>query len=119
MERHTVTKILRYSTIGLLGLVILSYASYQSQNLIKGPVITITEPQNGLSFSQSLIEIDGKTTNVTTIDLDGRPIFVDEKGNFKEKYLLSPGYNIITITASDKFGRSAQKTLELIYPPSS
>ena len=47
--------------------------------------------------------------------MNDRKIFIDQQGNFKEKILLSYGYNIITMKANDKFGRNTKKKLELIY----
>ena len=108
-------KIIRYSTICIFVVIIVGYSIYQSRNIVKGPSIIITEPENGTSFNHSSIIIQGQATNNTEINIDNRPIFIDEKGIFKEKYLLSPGYNIIIIVAKDKFGRAVQKTLELIY----
>ncbi len=108
-------KIIRYSTICLFIVIILGYSIYQSRNIAKGPSIIITEPENGISFNYSSIIIQGKAINSTETNIDNRSIFIDEKGIFKEKYLLSPGYNIITIIAKDKFGKTIQKTLELTY----
>ena len=119
MERNAVKKILRYSIISLFALVILGYSLYQSKNLIQGPGVAVIRPENGAAFDASLIEIEGQAHNVTLIDINGRPIFIDDKGVFKEKYLLSPGYNAVTITAQDKFGRITRKILELMQLPAS
>jgi hypothetical protein len=50
--------------------------------------------------------------------LNGRPIFIDLEGRFFEKLLLSPGYNIIELTAKDTQGRAIEKHLEIMYEPS-
>ena len=108
-------KIIRYSTIGVFIFIVFGYSVYQSRNIVKGPSIIITEPENGTSFNHSPITIKGQAFNNTEISIDNRLIFIDEKGIFKEKYLLSPGYNIITIVAKDKFGKTVKKILELVY----
>lgn len=97
---------------------ILGYTLFQMQNVITGPVITIAAPQNGAEVDRALSIVEGTTRNITAISINGRNISVDEHGTFSEKLLLSPGYNIITLHAEDKFGRTTEKTLELIYTPS-
>ena len=94
---------------------ILGYAYYQTHNLIMGPIVTIETPENGITFSSPVAEITGGTKNISEITINDRHIFVDESGTFKEKLLLSPGYNIITLQAKDKFGRTATRVLELVY----
>ena len=99
----------------LLLIGILGYTYFQTQNLIMGPIIKINEPKNGVVINNSAIEVTGVTKNISGISLNGRQIFIDESGVFKEKLLLSSGYNIITLQAEDKFGRETKETLELVY----
>jgi len=99
----------------LLIVGILGYTYFQMQNIIIGPVITVSDPTNGASLASSRVEVIGTTRNISSINLNDRQIFIDEKGDFKEKLLLSPGYNIITLRAEDKFGRETKNVLELVY----
>ncbi len=105
---------IKAAIIGAFALVILFYAYYQTRNLISGPVIEVSSPQNGQTFTEALVEIVGRAKNAVKITLDDRPIFIDESGNFREKLLLSRGYNIIDLKAEDKFGEKTQKILEVI-----
>ena len=84
-------------------------------NLIEGPQIIITAPENGSTVNFSLINIVGKARNITSISLNGRTIFIDEDGRIKERVLLSYGYNVLELKAQDRFGREIKKTLELVY----
>jgi hypothetical protein len=106
--------ILRIGTISLLGVIIIGYSLFQAQKLIVGPVIDVYTPQNGATYNQTLIEIEGRTRNTAHLNLNGKKIFTDKEGYFKEKLLLSPGYNIIKLDAVDKFKKYTEKTLELI-----
>jgi hypothetical protein len=99
----------------ILLILIVGYSYYQARKIIVGPQITITSPKDGATVPTSLVEIDGVANNINSISLDDRPIFIDEKGNFAEKLLLSGGYTIITLKAEDRFGRQIKKTLELYY----
>ncbi len=101
--------------VGLAATGIGLYAYGQSREYIRGPRIVINEPKDGAVFSEAPIIISGNTQNVAYITLDGASIFVDSKGDFREKLLLLPGYNILTIEAQDRFGKKVAKTLELVY----
>lgn len=95
-------------------LVVAGYALYQIKDIVLGPRITVLSPPNGTLFSEPLVEIRGTATNVSHITLNDLPIFTDSDGAFKEKLLLSEGYNIIEISAKDRFGRNTEKILELV-----
>jgi hypothetical protein len=113
MNRSAIS-ILRTSIITLLGVIIVGYSLFQAQKLITGPVIDVYTPQNGATYSQTLIEIEGRAKNTAYINLNGRQIFTDKDGYFKEKLLLSPGFNIIKLDAKDKFKKYTEKNLEII-----
>lgn len=109
-------KWLRFLSIAGIVLIIAGYGLFQARRLLQGPVITITSPKNGsIIQNNSLLEIKGIAKNIKEISLNDRSIFIDEQGNFKEKLLLFPGYNIIKVEAKDKFGTNETKTLELIF----
>ena len=99
---------------GLLFLILV-YTYFQMQSLITGPVISIKTPSNGAVLSDPLVDIEGSAKNISRITMNDRQIFIDESGVFKEKLLLSPGYNIITLQAEDRFGRDTKSTLDLVY----
>lgn len=81
-----------------------------------GPVVEIISPAPYSSTTDRLITVRGITRHVTSIKLDGRPIFINTSGEFEEKLLLHDGYTIIRIDAEDRFGRHVEKTLELFKP---
>ena len=103
-------------SVGMLFLfLIFGYSFYQSRIIIAGPLITVNEPLNGSTSKEQLVKIAGTAKNIKKIALDDRPIYIDEFGNFSEKLLLSEGYNIIKISAWDKFNKNTEKTIELVY----
>lgn len=95
--------------------VILGYAYFRTKDLVQGVKITVYEPQNNSTLTTSLFEIKGKITKSSAVYINDRKIFLDETGGFKEKLLLSPGYNIITVRAEDRFKRETEKKIELVY----
>ena len=106
---------LKISIASLLILFVAGYSFYQARKIIAGPQITIESPKSGATVLSSLIEIVGRAENIASISMNDRPIYIDELGVFKEKLLLAYGYNIIKLTARDKFGRDTVETLEVVY----
>jgi hypothetical protein len=100
----------------LVGLVII-YAYLKSAAIITGPTISMISPLHGESTSTALISVTGTVTNSKEITLDGRPIFIDLSGKFREKLLLTPGYNIIEVVAGDVQGRKVREAIALTYVP--
>jgi len=114
MSRRDPRQIIIHIFITLVAIFIVGYSIYQARNLIGGPEINITSPQNGATLTDPFVEIKGTTENIVSISLNDRPIFVDKQGAFSEKILLVSGYNILKVTVKDKFGRSVEKRLELV-----
>lgn len=93
----------------------MSYSYYQTKAFLTGPVLEITEPLNGSLLTDNPITIRGYTKNISYISINDRQIFVNETGNLDIEMLLSPGYNIIKVSAKDKYEREIQKQLELVF----
>lgn len=113
MNRNAIS-VLKTTSLLVLFLVIITYALFQGSKIITGPIIKVYSPSNGATFNQSLIEIEGVGKNISYINLDDRPIFTDKNGYFKEKFLLSPGYNVIKLDAMDKFKNKTEKIIEVV-----
>lgn len=90
-----------------------SYGIIESKPMIEGPKVTIKSPIYGETYKNQDLIIKGIAKNIKTISLNGRDIFLDKEGNFIEKLLMSPGYNIISIKAEDRFGKQISKKIEI------
>ena len=113
MNRNALS-VIKIILLSLLGLVIVVYSVFQGWKILVGPVIEVSSPENGATYSSPLIEITGRALNVAYLNLDDRPIFTDKDGYFKERLLMSPGLNIIKIDAQDKFKTKAEKIIQVI-----
>jgi hypothetical protein len=99
---------------GLLVAAVLSISIYATRDLSRGAELTLSYPTDRLSVKNALIEVVGNVSNANSVTLDDRKIFVTEAGDFKEKLLLLPGYNIMTITVEDRFNRKKIKRVEVV-----
>ena len=109
--------IIGISVIVLVAVGLVVYAYFQSREYLRGPVVVIEEPLNGSMSTTSLVALRGQAHNISFLTLNGRQIFTDEQGRFKESLLLQNGYNIMTLEAKDRFGHQVEKRLELVYKP--
>lgn len=114
-ERHHTKKILKIVFIVSAVILVLGYAIFVSRDFLGGPKIIINEPENGATLTSQTVIIRGNVMRSRDISLNGKPIFIDDSGNFKETTLLFPGYNTILIEAVDKFDRKEEYRLELVY----
>src|SRR3989338_2602175 len=112
--REKVRSYIKILTIVVVLVVIISYAYFETRELINGPEIDIKYPMDGLSVNQEIINITGKTKNASQLSLNGRPVFIDSAGNFSEKITLVMGYNSIFIEAKDRLGKTKFSNLNLI-----
>jgi hypothetical protein len=115
ITRYGIHKLLRIFAYTLGILIVLGYALFATHDFLLGPTIIVSEPLNGSTFHESSVEIKGQVLRIQDITLNGRSITIDDKGNFEEDVLLAPGYNIFYLSARDKFGRSKDYRLELVY----
>lgn len=115
INRNGIKKILRAVIILIIILTVLGYAYFASHNFVNGPEIIVIEPKSGTSTTTSSIKIIGKALRIQDITLNGRPIIIDDKGNFDENLILAPGYNVSLLSAHDKFGRTTEYKIDLVY----
>ena len=94
-------------------ILLIFYALFEARALILGPYIKINQPQNEATLNDPLVVVEGESDNISWISLNGRQIFTDEKGNWSEKLLVSPGLSIITLRARDRFGRETEEEIRV------
>jgi hypothetical protein len=70
-----------------------------------------TEPQ----VSADSVMVAGRTEPDVRLTLNGHPVAVDEKGDFKQTLALSPGANPFTLIAIDRAGNSIKLQSVIIY----
>lgn len=112
--RRSFIRLLRIAGATVLILAVVGYAIWRSLNYALGPEIHISSPTNGSAIASSSVTLEGQVLRVNAVSLNGRPISVDEQGNFHEPVIIFPGLNTITFTATDQFGRAASKELDLV-----
>lgn len=102
----------------LIVVLLLSYVAYQARYLIQGPAIELTSEPD-IVQSDRFVMLEGTARNIARITLNGRQIFTDETGQFREALVLENGYTIATLTAYDRYGRATNLARPFVYRPAS
>ncbi len=89
----------------LLLLIVLGYGIHEAIPLFLGPRIYLSTPENGENLYNSFITISGQAIHTQSVQLDGNPLVTDQDGNFQTTLTLPRGGVILTVTATDRFGR--------------
>ncbi len=106
---------LTYIALGIFFLIVLGYAYYEARGLLFGPAISVRSEVN--ETHEPFVTIKGQADRIASLSMNGKIIPVTEDGVFGEPYLLSPGYNRIVLDASDKYGRTRRRAVEIVYTP--
>ncbi|MEI8174320.1 MAG: hypothetical protein WCG28_00025 [bacterium] len=108
-------KTLQITGLLIFFLFIFIYAFFRSQDLIFGIKIKNVNITDGTKMTDSILKLTGNAKRATNLTLNGREISINEDGDFNETIALLSGYNIINITAKDKFGYIDKKNYKLMY----
>jgi len=113
--RTNAKKILTFGITAILTISVIGYAYFSMRDFLRGPVVRFSAPKNGETVTSQVLEVSGTSQNLSYLKLDGRKIFTDKNGNWSEKLILAPGYNIIEADAKDRFEREVKETIYVIY----
>ncbi len=100
-------------------IMVLSYVAYTSRHIVLGPQLLLNVPGGVVTVETQVIEVAGTAKNTTELKMNNNKLLLTPEGNFSEQMLLSVGNNTFIFDAKDKFGRSSQETLQVIYTPKS
>ena len=100
--------------IGISTLLISGMIIYNSKDAIFGAPLTIYTTQNGTTLKESFLPISGNAKHAQELLINGREIAFNRSGEFNDGVVLSPGYNIIEVSLSDKFGNKKTKTYHVV-----
>ena len=93
------------SIAALFLLALLGYGTIAAWPLIAGPQIAIVSPTSEETLVNGQTNIEGRALHTETLWLNGAPLLMDESGNFSASLTLPSGGAILSLTATDRFGR--------------
>ena len=104
---------IRYSA-ALVLLLVLGYGLIKAWPLVSGPDIRLnTEIPGG---APGVVTVSGRAIHTETLYLNGGILLIDDRGNFEKTLTLPHGSAILSLTATDRFGRSVYERREVFVP---
>lgn len=93
---------------------ILGYIGYSVHNLTAPPNLEISSPSSEQILNTDRVEIIGKTDEGVTIMINNEPVYIDEKGNFRQEVKLAPGLNSFEIRAINNLKKENVKLVKVL-----
>lgn len=107
------TKYLIIVALGLLS----SYGIIEAWPLIIGPSLSIAFPAaDNTTLPNGIVTVSGKVAHTALLTLNGSPLLRKEDGNFSSVLALPRGGSILTLVATDRFGRRVTATRSVFVP---
>jgi hypothetical protein len=97
-------------------ILLLGYGFIKAWPLLSGPSLSISVPTNYTTSADGFITISGTANHTESVTLNGGPLLIDQQGHFEETLLLPQGGGILTVTATDRFGRSTTQRRTVFVP---
>lgn len=105
--------LLRYLIVVSL-VTLIGYGLFEARRLISGPIITINSPQAGQMVQGPVVRITGQVNNAAFLSVNSRQVLTDKSGNFVTALSPTPGYVVLSVSATDRFGKTRTRTIPLI-----
>jgi hypothetical protein len=106
------SRMVKYGLI-IFFILILIYAYFESRAMLYGPRISV--PTGTIIVDEPYTIIRGQAENIAELRINGTIVPVTEDGRFEEEYLVAHGQNYVVLDARDKYGRTQQETIEVVY----
>jgi len=115
MKKPSLKKILFFTILCSICAIVI----YDTKDILFGAPLSINTASDGATLSSSYLPITGTASHAGTLQINGRTVAMDRQGQFSDGALLSPGYNIVEISQTDRFGKEKRKIIHLVAEPSS
>ena len=105
----------RFFAIGTL-LLLVSYGVFKAVPIISGPSIALASPTASESFESGIVTISGVATHTVNLYLNGAILPIDNEGKFSTSLTLPRGGAILSLTATDRFGKTQSLRRSVFVP---
>ncbi|MDO8408260.1 MAG: hypothetical protein Q7S95_03435 [bacterium] len=106
---------MRFLLVGAL-VALVAYGLVEAHALLSGPTLVVDAPTDGGQYPDGLVTIQGATRYGVSLMLDGATLLPTAAGRFETVLAFPSGSSILTLVATDRFGRSVTKTRTIYVP---
>ncbi len=92
--------------LAALLVAVLLYGGMEAAPLIAGPHIKLSSPTRDTHILDGVVSITGRAKRAESLELNGGPLLIEENGNFAKEITLPKGGAVISLVATDRFGRT-------------
>lgn len=100
----------------LVLLLLTAYGGVKAFPLLAGPELTLTSPADGQGLSDNFVTVSGIAAHTENLSMNGAPLLIDAKGHFSTVLVLPHGGAILSLTATDRFGKSETVRRTIFVP---
>lgn len=93
--------------------MVAGYGVMEALPILSGPQLTLSAPLDGTTARGGFVKVSGHIERVVKLTLSGAPLLSNADGSFSRTLVLPSGVSLLTITASDRFGRTITDTRTL------
>jgi hypothetical protein len=111
---ETIKRLTHRGFVTIFIVSVLTFVGFKIYPIIHGPAINVTTLVNGGNISDPMIRISGNAAFTQQLVINGKNLNLAPNGAFDEKLILNPGYNVVTLTGSDRFGKSNSTTYTIV-----
>lgn len=97
------------------GILTLAYALFVTAPLLRGPLLAVDTPSQGMTVVGDTVAVVGHTARVTHLSVNGHPVPLGEDGSFRLERSYPAGYTVFEVRARDRFGREEVRTIRFIH----
>ncbi|MCL4387356.1 helix-turn-helix domain-containing protein [Patescibacteria group bacterium] len=91
--------------IGLIFLGLITFIVYQYRFAIFNPELYIASPKNNFISYSTRVVVTGKTDPNATVSVNNFSVSLNSNGEFRKVLNLFPGKSILTVKATNKYGK--------------
>lgn len=110
----------RWVGLGLILLVLVTIAMYFLWGLARlstPPELVILQPAEDVIVSERSIEILGRTTPESIVEINGQAVSLETDGEFREEIFLHEGLNEIIVTTRSRRSSERVEVRNILYNP--
>ena len=102
--------------IAVVLLILGGYGAVEAYPLLAGPSLSLASPSVHAVVSDGIVTVSGTAKRTTALTLNDVPVLPEQDGSFSSTLTLPHGGAILTLKASDRFGRTVTKTRTVFVP---
>lgn len=99
--------------IGLVSVGFFSYLYVEFRSFVSEPRLVVSEPMDKSTVQTGELVVSGETDRRARVSINGVETIVGDDGHFSEHVTLTAGFNAISISSVNRFGKSRSRTISV------